>query len=120
MLSAWARPVRALGRFLSQGWVAIVVFNVVMIAWHRPPLFDLAQRNQLVHIWLMHSSFFLASLPASQMNYSIQLRYGTEYATNWGLPRSFAFEVCGPPAGTSTVLPAMARGALVEVGSWRR
>ena len=52
-----------------------------------------------------------------QVNFSSQLRYGTVYATNWGLPRALAFEVCGPPAGTSTVLPAMASGAFVEVGS---
>jgi hypothetical protein len=27
--------------------------------------------------------------------------------------------LAGPPAGTSTVLPAMAIGELVDVGSWR-
>jgi cytochrome c oxidase assembly factor CtaG len=62
MLSSWARPLRALGGFLSRGWVEIVVFNVVMVAWHLPPLFDLAERNQAIHIWLMHSSFFLAGV----------------------------------------------------------
>jgi cytochrome c oxidase assembly factor CtaG len=62
MLSDWARPVRALGRFLNRGVVAVVVFNLVMVAWHLPPLFDWAQWNQVVHIWLMHSSFFLAGV----------------------------------------------------------
>jgi putative membrane protein len=62
MLSGWARPLRAVGRFLSRGTVAVVAFNVVMIVWHLPVLFDLAENNQDVHIWLMHSSFFVAGV----------------------------------------------------------
>ena len=59
LLDGWSRPLRALGRFLTSGWVAIVLFNVTMVVWHFPALFDLAETNQYVHIWLMHSSFFV-------------------------------------------------------------
>jgi putative membrane protein len=62
LLGAWARPLRAVGRFLSAGPVAIVMFNIVMVIWHVSALFDLAERNQGVHIWLMHSSFFVAGV----------------------------------------------------------
>jgi cytochrome c oxidase assembly factor CtaG len=62
LLGTWARPLRSIGRFLSRGAVAVVVFNIVMILWHIPTLFDLAEQNQSVHIWLMHSSFFIAGV----------------------------------------------------------
>jgi len=62
LLSSWARPLRALGRFLSGGIVAVIAFNAAMVIWHVPALFDLAERNQAVHIWLMHSSFFVTGV----------------------------------------------------------
>jgi putative membrane protein len=62
LLANWSRSLRAAGRFLTDGWVAIVVFNVVMVVWHLPAAFDLAENDQLVHIWLMHLSFFVAGV----------------------------------------------------------
>jgi putative membrane protein len=58
----WSRPVRAGWRFLTEPLVAVVLFNLVMIVWHIPAAFDLARSSQLVHIWLMHASFFGAGV----------------------------------------------------------
>jgi putative membrane protein len=62
MTAGWSRPLRAVGGFMLRPWVSIIFFNVVMVVWHLPGPFDLAERNQTVHIWLMHSSFFLAGV----------------------------------------------------------
>jgi cytochrome c oxidase assembly factor CtaG len=62
MRDGWSRPVRAAGRALLAPWTGVVLFSVVMIAWHIPVLFDLAQNNLAVHIWLMHGSFFVAGV----------------------------------------------------------
>jgi len=62
MRGTWARPLRAAGAFLLRPWVAVILFNAVMILWHLPAFFDLAQNNQAVHIWLMHGSFFAAGV----------------------------------------------------------
>ena len=58
----WSRPVRAAFHFLTGPIVAVVLFNAVMVLWHLPALFDLAENNQAVHIWLMHGSFFAAGV----------------------------------------------------------
>jgi len=62
LLGPWATPLRAMGRFLTSGIVAIVVFNVVMVVWHIPAVFDLAATNHGVQIWLMHASFFVSGV----------------------------------------------------------
>jgi len=68
---AWGLP-RSL-RGLAAGWpsrlwhrltepvTATVVQGIALIAWHVPPLFDLALQNRTVHI-LQHTSFVLTSL----------------------------------------------------------
>jgi putative membrane protein len=58
----WSRPLRAIGRTALRPWVSVAIFNIVMVAWHLPALFDLAQDNQAVHIAVMHSSFLIAGV----------------------------------------------------------
>src|ERR1700677_2029366 len=58
----WARPLRGGAGWLLRPWVSVTAFNVVMLAWHVPVLFDLAENNQVVHIWLMHLSFLLVGV----------------------------------------------------------
>jgi putative membrane protein len=58
----WSRPLRGVAGWLLRPWVSVTAFNVVMLAWHVPVLFDLAENNQVVHIWLMHLSFLLVGV----------------------------------------------------------
>jgi cytochrome c oxidase assembly factor CtaG len=58
----WSRPLRAAANWLLRPWVCVTAFTAVMLAWHVPVLFDLAENNQMVHIWLMHSSFLLVGV----------------------------------------------------------
>ena len=62
LLGAWARPLRFLARALRAPWAGFIALNAAMIIWHVPQLFDLAQTNEAIHIWLMHTSFFMAGL----------------------------------------------------------
>jgi cytochrome c oxidase assembly factor CtaG len=54
---AW-RAAAAVRRVAAKPYTPVVVFNVDMLIWHLPGPFDLAARNQTVHIWLEHGSFF--------------------------------------------------------------
>ena len=58
LLGPWSRTLRRLGRVLGSPWFAVASFNVAMVIWHVPSLFDAGESNQLIHIWLMHASFF--------------------------------------------------------------
>ena len=62
MLGAWSSVLRPIGRVVAGPWFALVSFNVVMVVWHFPAMFDLAEENQTVHIWLMHGSFFVTGV----------------------------------------------------------
>lgn len=61
-LGPWAEPLRTIGRFLTNGVFAVVVFNVVMVVWHLPAPFDAADTNRSIHWWLMEGSFFVAGV----------------------------------------------------------
>jgi putative membrane protein len=58
----WLRPLRAVGGFFVRPWVAVALFNAVMIVWHLPGPLDLADSNRTVHLWLMDGSFFAAGV----------------------------------------------------------
>jgi cytochrome c oxidase assembly factor CtaG len=58
LLGRLAVGLRAIGRFALNPWTALIAFNVVMVAWHIPVLYDTAEENQSVHIGLMHASLF--------------------------------------------------------------
>ncbi len=62
LAGGWSRPLRAAGGFFLLPWVSIALFNVVMIGWHLPGPYDLAENNSAVHIWLMHGSYFAAGI----------------------------------------------------------
>lgn len=62
MRGGWSAPLRAVTGFFLRPWVAVVVFNIVMVFWHLPGPFDLAENNQMVHIWLMHGSYFVTGV----------------------------------------------------------
>jgi len=54
---AW-RVVAAVVAIGARPWTSVVAFNVVMVFWHLPGPFDLAESDDTVHIWLVHGAFF--------------------------------------------------------------
>jgi len=109
LLGAWARPLRAAGRFLTSGWVAVVIFNVVMVFWHVPAPFDLAERNTTIHIWLMHGSFF-----ASGVFFWLQIHSSYPFR-----PRLSTLGRAGALIVTNVVMWVLAMAlSLFSTGSW--
>ncbi|MHB8294741.1 MAG: cytochrome c oxidase assembly protein [Acidimicrobiales bacterium] len=53
---------RATGRFLTRPEVSIGLFAVIMVVWLIPPVFDLALRNQAVHVYGEHLSMFVSGM----------------------------------------------------------
>ena len=61
-LSPRASGWRRVGRFIRSPWFAVISFNFVMLFWHIPAMFELAERNLAVHVWVMHASFVLTGI----------------------------------------------------------
>src|SRR5437763_12054989 len=55
------RPVAAIARWVTHPFHAYAIFNVVMCAWHLPPLYNLAMAHHPVHI-VQHLMFLVASV----------------------------------------------------------
>ena len=62
LLGRFSHTLRSVGRVVLNPWTALISFNAVMVLWHLPALFDAAEENQLIHIWLMHASFFVTGV----------------------------------------------------------
>lgn len=62
LYAAWARPLRDARRWLLRPLVVVVAFNLVMVGWHIPGVFDLAERNRFVHVWLMNGSMLITGV----------------------------------------------------------
>ncbi len=61
-LSARAGGLRTVGRFIRHPWTAVISFNAVMLFWHIPSMFELAESNSFVHIVAMHGSFVVTGV----------------------------------------------------------
>jgi putative membrane protein len=55
------RPAGAIARWVTHPFRAYAIFNVVMCAWHLPPLYNLAMADHPVHI-VQHLMFLVASV----------------------------------------------------------
>ena len=61
-LSTRASALRTVGRGVRSPLFAVLFFNFTMIFWHIPAAYDYSETHQLVHIWLMHTSFVVAGV----------------------------------------------------------
>jgi putative membrane protein len=55
------RPVAATARWVTSPFRTFAIFNIVMCAWHLPPLYNLAMANHPVHI-VQHLMFLTAAV----------------------------------------------------------
>jgi cytochrome c oxidase assembly factor CtaG len=109
MLGRSSPALRSLGRFISNPWTALIAFNLVMVLWHIPSLFDAAQENQLVHIWLMHASFFITGI-------MFWLQIIPSYPLK---PKASPLWQCGAIISTNVVMFILAMSlSLFTQGSW--
>lgn len=109
LLGVWAGPLRAVGRFLTSGAVAVVVFNLVMVFWHIPGPFDLAVSSSMVHIWLMHGSFFVAGVA-----FWLQILRSPPF-----IPRLTSMGKIGAILGTNVVMTILAMAmSIFATHSW--
>jgi putative membrane protein len=56
-----SRPIAAVARWVTNPWHSFAIFNVVLAAWHLPPLYNLAMAHHPVHI-LQHLMFLVAAV----------------------------------------------------------
>lgn len=59
---AWSRPLRAAGRLALRPLPVLAAFNLVMVGWQIPGVFDLSEESRLVHVWLLNGSMLLAGV----------------------------------------------------------
>lgn len=57
----WAAPLRALGGLLARPVPAWIAFNMVLVGWHVPALYDATLSNSAIH-YLEHATFLLAGV----------------------------------------------------------
>ena len=61
-LSRGAAGLRKVGRGLRSPIFAVLFFNFVMVFWHIPSAYDYSETHQVIHIWLMHTSYVVAGV----------------------------------------------------------
>ncbi len=62
LLGSWSAPLRSVGRIVSGPWFALVAFNLAMVLWHLPALFDGVEDNSVLHVWVMDATFLVTGV----------------------------------------------------------